>query len=114
MKRIDKIKAVVLEIEHYTKTPNTQILWPLPDSLRELLVLYDVQSESVEFLANVNELCTKMIQDLIKECKDCFGKDENFINLTIKEVKEYAPRTMQKFKRACDYFNQPAILEQEI
>ncbi len=114
MKRIDGIKAIVLEITHFERSDNANILWPLPDKLRQLLVLYHVQSENQEFLNHINEVCIEMLQNLIKDCTNCFGKNEEFVNLTVKQVKEYASKTMNKFRTTCDCFNEPMILDQEV
>ena len=114
MKRQDKIKAVALEIKNFERTVNADILWPLPDKLKELLLLFDVKSENHEFINHLNEVCIEMIKCLIKDCKDCFGKNDDWTNLTVKQVKGYALNTITKFKRACEYFNEIILLEQEI
>ncbi len=73
-----------------------------------------MQSENQKFLNHINEVCIEMLQNLIKDCTDCFGKNEEFINLTVKQVKEYASKTVNKFRTACDFFNEPMILDQEV
>jgi hypothetical protein len=105
MKRKNEIMGVKLEIGNYTCERNSKISSPLPDKLKELIALFNVDYTGNAKLINyVKEDVIEGIKWCLEECEDKNWNNEWRKNFIIDRVKERSSRMILQFQIACDCF----------
>jgi hypothetical protein len=101
----EKINAIQLEIKNYKWQPNGIPFFPLPDKLKYLIKLFNVDSSANPDLIEYAK--DEPIQGLtwcLDECNCGYCKEDWWIDKTIDQVKERSSIAIRNFFVACHYF----------
>lgn len=86
-----KLTHVLSEVQSYKREINGIPFYPLADKLEGLTKLFNVNDTgNNDFIKAVNIDLVHVINWCIEECKNGYGKERWWIDLTLRQVKEYS------------------------